>query len=136
MARFWTRIFAVNFAMGVATGIVMEFQFGTNWSTYSRFVGDVFGSALAAEGIFAFFMESGFLGVMLFAGDRIGPRLQVLSTFLVALGAHFSAIWIVVANSWMQTPSGYHLVGEGMNARAEIIDFWQMLFNPSSMDRL
>ena len=83
MTKFWSRVFAVNFAMGVATGIVMEFQFGTNWAAFSRYVGDVFGSALAAEGIFAFFLESGFLGVMLFAGDRIGPRLQVLATFFV-----------------------------------------------------
>jgi cytochrome d ubiquinol oxidase subunit I len=135
--RFWVRIYALNFAMGIATGLVQEFQFGTNWSTYSRFVGDVFGSALAAEGIFAFFLESGFLGVMLFAGDRIGPRLQVLATFLVALGAHFSAIWIVVANSWMQTPSGYHVVkGPAGEMRAEVTSFLGVIFNPSSMDRL
>jgi cytochrome d ubiquinol oxidase subunit I len=135
--RFWIRIYALNFAVGIATGLVQEFQFGTNWSSYSRFVGDVFGSALAAEGIFAFFLESGFLGVMLFAGDRIGPRLQVLATFFVALGAHFSAIWIVVANSWMQTPSGYHLVKAPTGEmRAEVTSFWGVIFNPSAMDRL
>jgi cytochrome d ubiquinol oxidase subunit I len=135
--RFWVRIYALNFAVGIATGLVQEFQFGTNWSTYSRFVGDVFGSALAAEGIFAFFLESGFLGVMLFAGDRIGPRLQLLATFLVALGAHFSAIWIVVANSWMQTPTGYHLVKAPTGEmRAEVSSFWGVIFNPSAMDRL
>ena len=135
--RFWVRIYALNFALGVATGLVQEFQFGTNWSTYSRFVGDVFGSALAAEGIFAFFMESGFLGVMLFAGDRIGPRLQVLATGFVALGAHFSAIWIVVANSWMQTPAAYHLVtGPAGDRRAEVTSFWGVVFNPSAVDRL
>ena len=136
MARFWTRIFAVNFAMGVATGIVMEFEFGTNWATYSRFVGDVFGSALAAEGIFAFFLESGFLAVLVFGWDRVSPRMHFFSTVMVALGSTFSAVWIVVANSWQQTPAGFHIVGEGAMARAEITDFWAMVFNPSSVDRL
>ena len=136
MARFWTRVFALTFAIGVATGIVLEFEFGTNWATYSRYVGDVFGSALAAEGIFAFFLESGFLAVLLFGWDRVGPKVHFFATCMVCLGAHFSAIWIVVANSWMQTPTGFHIVGEGMKARAEITDFWQMVFNPSSMDRL
>ena len=136
MARFWTRVFALTFAIGVATGIVLEFEFGTNWATYSRYVGDVFGSALAAEGIFAFFLESGFLAVLLFGWDRVGRRVHFLATCLVCLGAHFSAIWIVVANSWMQTPAGFHIVGEGLRARAEITGFWQMVFNPSAMDRL
>ena len=110
MTRFWTRIFGLTFAIGVATGIVMEFEFGTNWSTYSRFVGDVFGSALAAEGIFAFFLESGFLAILLFGWDKVGPRMHFFSTVMVCLGAHFSAVWIVVANSWMQTPAGFHVV--------------------------
>ena len=136
MARFWTKVFALTFAIGVATGIVLEFEFGTNWATYSRYVGDVFGSALAAEGIFAFFLESGFLAVLLFGWDRVSRGVHFLATCMVCLGAHFSAIWIVVANSWMQTPAGFHIVGEGMKARAEITDFWQMVFNPSSMDRL
>jgi len=136
MARFWTKVFALTFAIGVATGIVMEFEFGTNWATYSRFVGDVFGSALAAEGIFAFFLESGFLAVLLFGWDKVGRKLHFFSTCMVCLGAHFSAVWIVVANSWMQTPAGYHIVGEGMHARAEITDFWQLVFNPSMLDRL
>ena len=136
MARFWTRIFALTFAIGVATGIVMEFEIGTNWATYSRYVGDVFGSALAAEGIFAFFLESGFLAVLLFGWDRVGRKLHFFSTCMVCLGAHFSAIWIVVANSWMQTPAGYHLVIRNGVERAEITDFWQLVFNPSSMDRL
>ncbi|MCB1212813.1 MAG: cytochrome ubiquinol oxidase subunit I [Chlamydiia bacterium] len=136
MAQFWTRIFALTFAIGVATGIVMEFEFGTNWATYSRFVGDVFGSALAAEGVFAFFLESGFLALLLFGWNRIGPKLHYFATVMVALGAHFSAIWIVVANSWMQTPAGYHIVGEGVGARAEIVSFWEMVFNPSAMTRL
>ena len=136
MARFWTKVFALTFAIGVATGIVMEFEFGTNWATYSRYVGDVFGSALAAEGIFAFFLESGFLAVLLFGWDKVGPRMHFFATCMVALGAHFSAIWIIVANSWMQTPAGFHLVGQGLHARAEVTDFWAMVFNPSSMDRL
>lgn len=136
MARFWTKVFALTFALGVATGIVMEFEFGTNWSTYSRYVGDVFGSALAAEGIFAFFLESGFLAILLFGWHRVNPWLHYFSTWMVCLGAHFSAIWIIVANSWMQTPAGFHIVGEGLQARAEIVDFWAMVFNPSSVDRL
>src|SRR5277367_5358262 len=136
MARFWTRIFGLTFAIGVASGIVMEFGFGTNWATYSRYVGDIFGSALAAEGIFAFFLESGFLAVLLFGWDRVGPKLHFFSTCMVCLGAHFSAVWIVVANSWQQTPSGFHIVGEGMHARAEVTDFWQVVFNPSMVDRL
>lgn len=136
MARFWTKIFAVVFAMGVATGIVMEFQFGTNWATYSRYVGDVFGSPLAAEGIFAFFLESGFLAILVFGWDRVSPRVHFFSTIMVSLGSMFSAVWIVVANSWMQTPAGFHVVGEGLSARAEITDFWAMVFNPSSVDRL
>jgi cytochrome d ubiquinol oxidase subunit I len=136
MARFWTKVFALTFAIGVATGIVMEFEFGTNWATYSRFVGDVFGSALAAEGIFAFFLESGFLAVLLFGWDKVGRKMHFFSTCMVCLGAHFSAVWIVVANSWMQTPAGYHIVGEGMHARAEVTNFWEVVFNPSSMDRL
>ncbi len=136
MARFWTKIFALTFGIGVATGIVMEFEFGTNWATYSRFVGDVFGSALAAEGIFAFALESGFLGVLLFGWNRVSPKVHFISTIGVFAGSMFSAIWIVVANSWQQTPTGYHIVGEGMSARAEITDFWGMVFNPSSVDRL
>ncbi|MCW8133566.1 MAG: cytochrome ubiquinol oxidase subunit I, partial [Planctomycetota bacterium] len=136
ITRFWTRIFAVNFAMGVASGIVMEFQFGTNWATYSRFVGDIFGSALAAEGVFAFFLESGFLAVLVFGWDRVSPRMHFFSTVMVSLGSIFSAVWIVVANSWQQTPAGYHIVGEGLTARAEVTDFWEMVFNPSSMHRL
>jgi cytochrome d ubiquinol oxidase subunit I len=136
MTRFWIKIFALIFGIGVATGIVMEFEFGTNWATYSRYVGDIFGSALAAEGLFAFALESGFLGVLLFGWRRVKPWVHFVSTVGVALGSMFSAVWIVVANSWQQTPAGYHIVGEGMNARAEITDFWAMVFNPSSVDRL
>ncbi len=136
MTKFWVRIFALTFAIGVATGIVMEFEFGTNWSTYSRFVGDVFGSALAAEGIFAFFLESGFLAVLVFGWNKVGPKMHFFSTVMVSLGSMLSAVWIVVANSWQQTPAGFHIVGEGINARAEITDFWAMVFNPSSVERL
>lgn len=154
MARFWTRIFALTFAIGVATGIVMEFEFGTNWATYSRFVGDIFGSALAAEGIFAFFLESGFLALLLFGWNKVGPRLHFFATCMVCLGAHFSAVWIVVANSWMQTPAGYHLetMVDGKpqilppghvvteadlgSVRAVIDNFWAMVLNPSSVERL
>lgn len=154
LAHFWTRIFAVIFAIGTATGIVMEFEFGTNWATYSRFVGDIFGSALAAEGIFAFMLEAGFLSVLLFGWDKVGKWMHFFGTCMVCLGSHFSAIWIIVANSWMQTPAGYHLeltqngahsiLPSGYILKAEdighvraVIDsFWAMVFNPSSMQRL
>jgi cytochrome d ubiquinol oxidase subunit I len=136
MTRFWVSIFGLIFGIGVATGIVLEFEFGTNWATYSRYVGDIFGSALAAEGIFAFFLESGFLAILVFGWNKVSPKMHFFSTLMVAIGATFSAVWIVVANSWQQTPAGYHIVGSGLTARAEITDFWAMVFNPSSMDRL
>ena len=146
-AKFWTQVFAVTFAMGVATGIVMEFQFGTNWAVYSRFVGDVFGSALAAEGIFAFFLESGFLAVLVFGWDKVGPKFHFFATLMVSLGSMFSAVWIVVANSWQQTPAGHHIVQmmrdgkpwfvDGQPVmRAEVVNFWALVFNPSSVNRL
>src|SRR5580693_9732644 len=134
--RFWIRIFALIFGIGVATGIIMEFEFGTNWATYSKYVGDIFGSALAAEGIFAFALESGFLGVLIFGWNRVSRPVHFISTIMVFLGSLFSAVWIVVANSWQQTPAGYHIVGTGLNARAEITDFWAMVFNPSMVERL
>lgn len=136
LAQFWVKIFALIFAMGVATGLVMVFAFGNGFATFSRFVGDVFGSILGAEGVFAFFLEAGFLGVMLFGWERVTPKLHFLSTCLVAFGAHFSAIWIVIANSWMQTPAGHKIVGEGAARHATIDRFWEVLFNPSSLDRL
>jgi cytochrome d ubiquinol oxidase subunit I len=136
LTRFFTKLFAVNFAVGVATGIVMELEFGTNWATYSRFVGDVFGSALASEGIFAFFLESGFLAVLVFGWDKVSPRVHFFSTLMVFTGSIFSSVWIVIANSWMHTPAGYHLVEHGDGVRAEITDFWAMVFNPSAMHRL
>ncbi len=136
ITRFWVKLFALTFALGVATGLVQLFGFGTNWAQYSRFVGDVFGSALGAEGIFAFFLEAGFLGVMLFGWERVSAKMHYFATICVCAGAHFSAVWIVIANSWMQTPAGYKVVGEGLQARATVTDFWAMIFNPSSVDRL
>lgn len=131
MARFWTRLFSVMFVFGVVTGITMEFQFGTNWAMYSRFVGDIFGAPLAAEVIFAFFIESIFLYLLVFGEKRLSPRMHLLSAVMVALGATVSAFWIVVANSWMQTPSGYRLAG----GRAELVDFAAAVFNPSTVPR-
>lgn len=136
MTNFWIKIFALTFALGVATGLVQTFAFGTNWARYSRFVGDVFGSALAAEGVFAFFLESGFLGILLFGWNRVGPKMHYFSTICVCLGAHFSAVWILVANSWMQTPTAFHIVNTPLGPRAEITNFWEMVFNPSTVDRL
>ncbi|WP_222435659.1 cytochrome ubiquinol oxidase subunit I [Fluviispira vulneris] len=133
ITKFWVKIYAANFAMGVATGLVMEFQFGTNWSSYSRFVGDIFGSALASEGIFAFFLESGFLAILVFGWDRVSPKIHFFATLMVALGSVGSAVWIIIANAWMQSPTGFHLVGEGMQQKAVIDDFWAMVFNPSSV---
>ncbi len=139
-AKFWTSLFAVNFAIGVATGIVMEFEFGTNWANYSRFVGDVFGSALAAEGIFAFFLESGFLAVLVFGWDKVTPRFHFVAALMVSLGSMFSAVWIIVANSWQQTPAGHRIVHGLRNGvpftRAETADFWTVVFNPSTINRL
>jgi len=136
LARFWTRIFSLTFGIGVATGIVMEFEFGTNWATYSRYVGDIFGSALAAEGVFAFALESTCLGIVLFGWNKIKPVWHFLATLGVFLGSMCSAVWIVIANSWQQTPAGYVVAGEGMQAKAIITDFWAMVFNPSSVDRI
>ncbi len=136
LTRFWLKIFAITFGIGVATGIIMEFEFGTNWAVYSKYVGDIFGSALAAEGLFAFGLESTFLGILIFGWNRVSPKVHFISTIGVFLGSMFSAVWIVVANSWQQTPAGYHIVGEGLNARAEVTDFWEMVLNPSSIDRI
>ena len=136
LTRFFTNIFALFFALGVASGFVQVFSFGNNWAQYSKFVGDVFGGVLAAEGIFAFFLEAGFIGIMLFGWNRVKPSTHYISTILVAIGAHFSATWIVIANSWMQTPAGYKVVGEGLSSRAVITNLWDVFFNPSSVDRL
>jgi cytochrome d ubiquinol oxidase subunit I len=134
LSFFWVKIYGIVFALGVASGVVMEFEFGMNWSEYSRFVGNVFGSLLAAEGVFAFFLEGGFLGLMLFGGNRLGPRMWFLASLMVVAGAHFSAVWIVAANSWMQTPDGYELLADP--PRAVMDDFWAILFTPSFVTRL
>jgi cytochrome d ubiquinol oxidase subunit I len=128
---FWLGLFTVTFVVGVATGIVMEFEFGTNWATYSRFVGDIFGAPLAAEGIFAFFLESGFLGLLILGRKRISSSVRWFASLMVALGTTLSAFWIIVANSWMQTPAGFRLA----NGRAEMTDFWAAVFNPSTLPR-
>jgi cytochrome d ubiquinol oxidase subunit I len=130
-ARFWTRIFALTFAVGVATGIVMEFQFGTNWAEYSTFVGDIFGAPLAAEGILAFFLESTFLGVLLFGGARLGSRVRWFAALMVCLGTLLSAVWIIIANSWMQTPAGFEII----DGRARLTDFFAAALNASTIPR-
>ena len=131
MTRFWVKILAMVFAVGVATGITMEFQFGTNWSTYSRFVGDIFGSPLAAEGVFAFFMESSFIGVLILGRNKVSKGFYAFSAFMVALGSTLSAFWIIVANSWQQTPTAYEVV-DGV---ARLTNFWAAVFNPSTLPR-
>ncbi len=145
--KFFVRIFAINFVVGVATGIVMEFEFGTNWAAYSKFVGDVFGSLLAAEGLWAFFLESGFLAILVFGWKRVSPGFHFFATLMVAVGSTFSAVWITVANSWMQTPSGYSVqpvlrdgvpwvVDGQVLQRAVLTDFFGALLNPSSANRI
>ncbi len=131
ISRFWIRLFTVTFAVGVATGITMEFQFGTNWAEYSRFVGDIFGAPLAAEGIFAFFLESAFIAVLIFGWDRFSKKTLWFASLMVAIGSTLSAFWIIVANSWMQTPAGFHIA----NGRAELTSFFKAVFNPSTLPR-
>src|SRR5450759_3310680 len=130
-ANFWIRLFTTTFAIGVATGITMEFAFGTNWAAYSRFVGDVFGAPLAAEGVLAFFLESTFLGVLLFGRPKVSKRFYYVSTWLVMLGSHLSALWIIIANSWQQTPAGFKVEG----GRAILTDFFAAALNPSTLPR-
>lgn len=136
MARFWVKIFGLIFALGVATGFINVFGLGTNWARFSYYVGDVFGALLGAEGIFAFTLEAGFLGMLLFGWDRLSPKVHFFAACMVALGAHFSATWIVFANSWMQTPAGYQIIGEGLSEHAVLTSFWQAVFNPTSLVRL
>ena len=134
---FWVKVYGLVFAMGVATGLVQEFEFGTNWANYSRFVGNIFGSLLAAEGIFAFFLEGGFLGLMLFGGNRLGPRLWLFAACAVVFGAHFSAVWIIMANSWMQTPAGYALQQNANGTTmAYMTSFVQTMLTPSFLPRI
>ena len=125
--KFWMKLFAINFAVGVATGIILEFQFGTNWSNYSYFVGDIFGAPLAIEGIFAFFMESTFFAVMYFGWDRVSARFHLTATWLTAFGTVLSAIWILIANAWMQHPVGMEFNLE--MARSEMVDFFALVFS-------
>ncbi len=127
MTRFWGRLFLINFAMGVVTGIVQEFQFGMNWSTYSRFVGDIFGAPLAVEALLAFFLESTFLGIWIFGWDQLSKRWHLVMIWLVVLGSHLSAFWILLANSFMQEPVGYVV----RNGRAEMTNFFALLTNPN-----
>jgi cytochrome d ubiquinol oxidase subunit I len=136
LSLFWTKLYGLIFSMGVATGIVQEFQFGTNWSIYSRFVGNIFGALLAAEGIFAFMLEGGFLGLMLFGGYRLGNRLWLFATSMVVLGAHFSALWIIMANSWMQTPAGFELRDDGFGEQAFMTSFSDVVFTDSFLPRI
>jgi len=131
-SNFWIKLFTATFAIGVATGITMEFAFGTNWANYSRFVGDIFGAPLAAEGLFAFFLESTFLGVLLFGRRRVSRGFYYASAWLVLIGAHMSAVWILIANSWQHTPRGFEIEG----GRAVLTSFWAAVFNPSTLPRL
>ena len=130
-ARFWSKLLVIVFTVGVASGIVLEFQFGTNWSEYSKFVGDIFGAPLAAEAIFTFFLESTFFGLLIFGRDKLTPGMRAFSAAMVSLGAILSAFWILVANSWQQTPAGYQIQG----GRATLTDFAAAVFNPSTMPR-
>lgn len=128
LAQFWGKLFLINFAVGVVTGIVMEFQFGMNWSEYSRFVGDIFGVPLAIEALLAFFLESTFIGIWVFGRDKLPKPIHTASIWLVAIGSNLSALWILVANSFMQAPVGYKMAADG--SRAEMTDFGALLFNP------
>lgn len=130
---FWMKLFGINFAIGIATGIILEFEFGTNWSNYSWFVGDIFGAPLAVEGIVAFFLESTFIAVMFFGWNKVSKRFHLLSTWLVAIGGSLSALWILVANAWMQHPVG--MVFNPDTARNEMVSFWAVLFNQSAVDK-
>ncbi len=125
LTRFWMTLFGINFAIGIATGIIMEFQFGTNWSNYSWMVGDIFGAPLAIEGIFAFFLEATFFAVMFFGWERTSKGFHLFSTWMVAIGSNLSALWILVANGWMQHPVGMAFNPD--NARFEMQNFWQVL---------
>jgi cytochrome d ubiquinol oxidase subunit I len=128
MTRFWGKLFGINFALGVTTGITMEFQFGTNWAYYSHYVGDIFGAPLAIEGLMAFFLESTFVGLFFFGWDRLSKQAHLLTTFLVALGSNLSALWILVANAWMQNPVGAEFNPATM--RMELASFADLFFNP------
>ena len=133
ITRFWLTLFGINFAIGIATGIILEFEFGTNWSNFSWFVGDIFGAPLAVEAILAFFLESTFVAVMFFGWNKVNKKIHLVSTWLVAIGANLSALWILVANAWMQHPVG--MIFNPDTARNEMVNFWAVLFNPVAVDK-
>ena len=132
-SKFWMKLFAINFAVGIATGIILEFEFGTNWSNYSWFVGDIFGAPLAIEGIFAFFIEATFFAVMFFGWDKVSKRFHLASTWLTGIGAAISAVWILIANSWMQHPVGMEFNPD--TVRHEMVDFWALVLNPVAISK-
>ncbi len=133
ITKFWMTLFGINFAVGVATGLILEFEFGTNWSNYSWFVGDIFGAPLAVEGIMAFFLETTFLAVMFFGWNKVSKKVHLLSTWLVAVGSNLSALWILVANAWMQNPVGMRFNPD--TARNEMENFWAVLFSPTAINK-
>jgi len=133
ITKFWMTLFGINFAIGVATGIILEFEFGTNWSNYSWFVGDIFGAPLAIEGIMAFFLESTFIAVMFFGWNKVSKKFHLLSTWLVAFGSNLSALWILVANGWMQSPVGMHFNPD--TARNEMLNFWEVFLSPIAINK-
>ncbi len=130
MTRFWGKLFGINFALGVTTGITLEFQFGTNWAYYSHYVGDIFGAPLAIEGLMAFFLESTFIGLFFFGWDRLSRQRHLLVTLLMAIGTNLSALWILIANGWMQNPVGAEF--NYVTMRMEMADFWAVVFNPDA----
>lgn len=134
ITKFWMTLFGINFAIGVATGIILEFEFGTNWSSYSWFVGDIFGAPLAIEGILAFFMESTFVAIMFFGWNKVSKKVHLAASWLTAIGANLSALWILIANAWMQNPVGMQFNPD--TARNEMVSFWEVVFNPIAVDKL
>ena len=133
ITKFWMTLFGINFAIGVATGLIMEFEFGTNWSNYSWFVGDIFGAPLAIEGIMAFFLESTFIAIMFFGWNKVNKKVHLMSSWLVAIGASLSALWILVANAWMQYPVGMQFNPD--TARNEMVSFLDVLFSPVAVNK-
>ena len=133
ITKFWMTLFGVNFAIGVATGIILEFQFGTNWSNYSWFVGDIFGAPLAIEGIMAFFMESTFIAIMFFGWNKVSKRAHLAATWLTVIGATISALWILVANAWMQYPVGMKFNPD--TVRNEMFSFWEVVSSPVAVNK-
>ena len=132
-AKFWQKIFGINFAVGVATGIILEFEFGTNWSNYSWFVGDIFGAPLAIEGIVAFFIEATFMAVMFFGWNKVSKGFHLTSTWMTVIGASVSALWILIANAWMQHPVGMQFNPD--TVRNEMVDFWAVATNPVAISK-